>query len=651
MKEWVKEIKDYMDMKELVQWLNERTKEYDEGNPTVSDKEWDDKYFQLVMMEYYAGYQEANSPTQKISWDAVSALNKVKHNHPMLSLDKTKDVDEVKSFLGDKEYLAMAKMDGLTCSLKYNNGRLISAETRGNGEIGEDILHNANVIANIPLNIPLKDELIVDGEIICDLNTFKDFEKDYKNPRNFASGKIRSLDPMDCAKANLSFIAWDCISAISNTLVNKLMMLDILGFDVVPFSFNHSIFKDNLMEEIEWIRDTSKKKFYPLDGIVFKFNDCEYYESLGHTEHHFRGGLAFKFYDEEYETELLDIEWSMGRTGVLSPVAIFKPIDIDGTIVSRASLHNISIAHKTLGGHAFGWKGQKVFVYKANMIIPQISRAEEDNDLTKHYFNLPNVCPICGGNVEVRKEIDSEMLYCTNPQCDGKLVNKIDHFFGKKGLDAKGFSRATIQKIIDWGYVENISDCFKLDEHRADWIKRPGFGEKSVTSILTALDGCRNTSLNKIIAAAGIPLIGSTVSKSLAKRFKTYDEFRTATREVDFSTLDGFGYEMNSALHKFDYTELDYIVENFLTIEVEKAETEAVLPLEGLVFVITGKLSRKRDDIKADIEAKGGKVTGSVSSKTSYLVCNDKNSNTGKSKDAKALGIPIITEEELNALG
>lgn len=651
MKEWVKEIKDYMDMKELVQWLNERTKEYDEGNPTVSDKEWDDKYFQLVMMEYYEGYQEANSPTQKINWDAVSALNKVKHNHPMLSLDKTKDVDEVKSFLGDKEYLAMAKMDGLTCSLKYNNGRLISAETRGNGEIGEDILHNANVVANIPLNIPLKDELIVDGEIICDLNTFKDFEKDYKNPRNFASGKIRSLDPMDCAKANLSFIAWDCISAISNTLSNKLMMLDILGFDIVPFSFNHSIFKDNLMEEIEWIKDISKEKFYPLDGIVFKFNNCKYYESLGHTEHHFRGGLAFKFYDEEYETELLDIEWSMGRTGVLSPVAIFKPIDIDGTIVSRASLHNISVAHKTLGRHAFGWKGQKVFVYKANMIIPQISRAEEDNDLTKHYFNLPSVCPICGGNVEVRKEIDSEMLYCINSQCDGKLVNKIDHFFGKKGLDAKGFSRATIQKIIDWGYVENISDCFRLDEHRADWIKRPGFGEKSVTGILTALDRCRNTSLNKIIAAAGIPLIGSTVSKSLAKRFKTYDEFRTATREVDFSTLDGFGYEMNNALHKFDYTELDYIVENFLTIEVEEAETEAVLPLEGLVFVITGKLSRKRDDIKADIEAKGGKVTGSVSSKTSYLVCNDKNSNTGKSKDAKALGIPIITEEELNALG
>ena len=640
-----------MDMKELVQWLNERTKEYDEGNPTVSDKEWDDKYFQLVMMEYYAGYQEANSPTQKISWDAVSALNKVKHNHPMLSLDKTKDVDEVKSFLGDKEYLAMAKMNGLTCSLKYNNGRLISAETRGNGEIGEDILHNANVVANIPLNIPLKDELIVDGEIICDLNTFKDFEKDYKNPRNFASGKIRSLDPMDCAKANLSFIAWDCISAISNTLSNKLMMLDILGFDVVPFSFNHSIFKDNLMEEIEWIRDISKKKFYPLDGIVFKFNNCEYYESLGHTEHHFRGGLAYKFYDEMYETNLIDIDWTMGRTGVLTPVAVFNPIEIDGTEVSRASLHNVSIMQEVLGPAPY--YHQKLKVFKANMIIPQVAEAEKEmpENISASRIIIPEVCPICGGNVEIRKEIDSEMLYCTNPQCDGKLVNKIDHFFGKKGLDAKGFSRATIQKIIDWGYVENISDCFRLDEHRADWIKRPGFGEKSVTSILTALDGCRNTSLNKIIAAAGIPLIGSTVSKSLAKRFKTYDEFRTATREMDFSTLDGFGYEMNSVLHKFDYTELDYIVENFLTIEVEEAETEAISSLEGLVFVITGKLSHKRDDIKADIEAKGGKVTGSVSSKTSYLVCNDKNSNTGKSKDAKALGIPIITEEELNALG
>ena len=636
------------EMNKLITELNYHTKLYDEGKPEWTDKEWDDKYFQLVMMEYYAGYQEANSPTQKISWDAVSALNKVKHNHPMLSLDKTKDVDEVKSFLKDKEYIAMAKMDGLTCSLKYNNGRLISAETRGNGEIGEDILHNANVVANIPLNIPLKDELIIDGEIICDLNTFKDFEKDYKNPRNFASGKIRSLDPMDCAKANLSFIAWDCISAISNTLSNKLMMLDILGFDVVPFSFNHSIFKDNLMEEIEWIRDISKKKFYPLDGIVFKFNDCEYYESLGHTEHHFRGGLAFKFYDEEYETELLDIEWSMGRTGVLSPVAIFKPIDIDGTEVSRASLHNISIAHKILGGYAFGWKGQKVWVSKRNMIIPQVEKAEEDNDLTKYYFNLPSVCPICGGNVEVRKEIDSEMLYCTNPQCDGKLVNKIDHFCSKKGLDIKGLSKATLEKLLDWGLVEDIDDIYTLCDKRDEWINKPGFGEKSVDKILNAIEESRNCNLIDFIAAIGIPLIGKTVTKQLVQYINSYQDFRDKIdSNYDFTIIEGFGPAMSNAICDFDYTLADRLVKYHLNV-TKTIEEEKTQDLEGKTFVVTGKLKtfKNRDELSAAIAARGGKVASSISGKTDYLINNDTTSTSAKNKKAQELGIPIISEEE-----
>ena len=636
------------EMNKLITELNYHTKLYDEGKPEWTDKEWDDKYFQLVMMEYYAGYQEANSPTQKISWDAVSALNKVKHNHPMLSLDKTKDVDEVKSFLKDKEDIAMAKMDGLTCSLKYNNGRLISAETRGNGEIGEDILHNANVVANIPLNIPLKDELIIDGEIICDLNTFKDFEKDYKNPRNFASGKIRSLDPMDCAKANLSFIAWDCISAISNTLSNKLMMLDILGFDVVPFSFNHSIFKDNLMEEIEWIRDISKKKFYPLDGIVFKFNDCEYYESLGHTEHHFRGGLAFKFYDEEYETELLDIEWSMGRTGVLSPVAIFKPIDIDGTEVSRASLHNISIAHKILGGYAFGWKGQKVWVSKRNMIIPQVEKAEEDNDLTKYYFNLPSVCPICGGNVEVRKEIDSEMLYCTNPQCDGKLVNKIDHFCSKKGLDIKGLSKATLEKLLDWGLVEDIDDIYTLCDKRDEWINKPGFGEKSVDKILNAIEESRNCNLIDFIAAIGIPLIGKTVTKQLVQYINSYQDFRDKIdSNYDFTIIEGFGPAMSNAICDFDYTLADRLVKYHLNV-TKTIEEEKTQDLEGKTFVVTGKLKtfKNRDELSAAIAARGGKVASSISGKTDYLINNDTTSTSAKNKKAQELGIPIISEEE-----
>lgn len=654
MRKWVKEIKEYNDMRELIDWLNARTKEYDEGNPTVSDKEWDDKYFQLVMMEYSAGYQEADSPTQKISWDAVSALNKVKHNHPMLSLAKTKEVDEVKSFLGDKEYLAMAKMDGLTCSLKYNNGRLVSAETRGNGEIGEDILHNANVVVNLPLNIPYQDELIVDGEIICDLDTFKDFEKDYKNPRNFASGKIRSLDPMDCAKANLSFVAWDCISTISDTLLDKLMTLDDLGFDVVPFSFSHSIFENDLMKEIEWIRDISKKKFYPLDGIVFKFNNCEYYESLGHTDHHFRGGLAFKFYDEEYETRLKYIEWSMGRTGVLTPVAVFEPIDIDGTEVERASLHNLSILRNTLG--LYPEINQKIWVYKANQIIPQIAKSEKNDTPHDHILNnngMNLLCPICGQLTEIKNNDNVLTIHCVNPDCDGKLVNKINHFVGKKGLDVKGLSKMTLEKLINWGWINNIRDIFELKNYREEWIKQSGFGVKSVDNILAAIEDVRHTTLDKFISALGIPLIGTTAAKLLAKIFDDYEEFRSYVDadDVSFEEFENFGYEMNSALKRYDYSLADEMIKTGIITITSLVKEEKSNGLNGLTFVITGRLSRKRDDIKADIEAKGGKVTGSVSSKTSYLVCNDKNSNTGKSKDAKALGIPIITEEELNQLG
>lgn len=654
MRKWVKEIKEYNDMRELIDWLNARTKEYDEGNPTVSDKEWDDKYFQLVMMEYSAGYQEADSPTQKISWDAVSALNKVKHNHPMLSLAKTKEVDEVKSFLGDKEYLAMAKMDGLTCSLKYNNGRLVSAETRGNGEIGEDILHNANVVVNLPLNIPYQDELIVDGEIICDLDTFKDFEKDYKNPRNFASGKIRSLDPMDCAKANLSFVAWDCISTISDTLLDKLMTLDDLGFDVVPFSFSHSIFENDLMKEIEWIRDISKKKFYPLDGIVFKFNNCEYYESLGHTDHHFRGGLAFKFYDEEYETRLKYIEWSMGRTGVLTPVAVFEPIDIDGTEVERASLHNLSILRNTLG--LYPEINQKIWVYKANQIIPQIAKSEKNDTPHDHILNnngMNLLCPICGQLTEIKNNDNVLTIHCVNPDCDGKLVNKINHFVGKKGLDVKGLSKMTLEKLINWGWINNIRDIFELKNYREEWIKQSGFGVKSVDNILAAIEDVRHTTLDKFISALGIPLIGTTAAKLLAKIFDDYEEFRSYVDadDVSFEEFENFGYEMNSALKRYDYSLADEMIKTGIITITSLVKEEKSNGLNGLTFVITGRLSRKRDDIKADIEAKGGKVTGSVSSKTSYLVCNDKNSNSGKSKDAKALGIPIITEEELNQLG
>ena len=375
-------------IRDLINKLNYYTKKYDEGNPEISDKEWDNMYFELQDLENWTGLYFEDSPTQKVIFQEVSKLNKVEHNHPMLSLDKTKSIDAVKSFLGNKDFICMAKMDGLTCSLRYLDGKLVSAETRGNGQVGEDILHNALVVKNIPKKINYQNELIVDGEIICTYKDFEPFSNEYKNPRNFASGSIRLLDNSECAKRNLTFVAWDIVKGFdeekensklltgyyNEKLSDKLLKADALGFTIVPFEVNLSEYKT-----IEQIMEVVKRSssIYPIDGLVFKYNDCDEYIAAGRTDHHFKGGLAYKFYDEEYETTIEDIEWTMGRTGVLTPVAILAPIEIDGTEVSRASLHNISIMEKTL--HGAGWKGQRVKVAKMNMIIPQIISAEDES--------------------------------------------------------------------------------------------------------------------------------------------------------------------------------------------------------------------------------------------------------------------------------
>lgn len=631
-------------IRNLINELNMYTKAYDAGNPIISDREWDVLYFTLVQLEAATGIYYEDSPTQKIYFQEVSKLNKVEHNHPMLSLDKTKEVNEIENFIRNKDFIAMSKLDGLTCSLKYVDGKLVGAETRGNGVIGEDILHNALVIKSIPNKIAYDKELIIDGEIICTYDAFENFTGDYKNPRNFASGSIRLLDSKECFSRNLTFVAWDVIKGLDeDTLIGKLDTLEIYGFTTVPFYFGN----DNVETIVEYIKEKSQKLSYPIDGVVFKYNQCDEYNAAGRTDHHFKGGLAYKFYDEEYETTLKDIEWTMGRTGVLTPVAIFEPVDADGSVIEKASLHNISVAHDTLGGYAFGWKGQKVWVYKANMIIPQISKAEEDNDLTKYYFDLPGVCPVCGGEVEVRKEVDSEMLYCANPQCEGKLVNRIEHFFGKKGLDAKGISKATIEKLIDLGWVTRVRDVFNLSRFESEWKNLPGFGEKSVSNILRAIETCRNCDLESAIAAAGIPLIGRTIAKNLARRFTSYGAFKENVKgSFDFSSLGGYGYEMNKSLKTFDYTELDYIVENYLNIKEEKQE-EKEQKLKDLTFCVTGKVKifKNRDELSAFIESLGGKVTGSVTKNTDYLINNDTESTSAKNKKAKELNIKIIGEQ------
>lgn len=644
------------EIRELIDKLNYNTKLYDEGKPEISDQEWDDMYFKLVKLEQETKEYFEDSPTQRIDYQIVNKLKKVEHNHPMLSLDKTKDIKEIESFIGSKDYICMAKMDGLTCSLRYLNGKLVSAETRGNGIIGEDILHNALQIKNIPNKIDFKEELIVDGEIIC---TYKDFEyfKDlYKNPRNYASGSIRLLDSKECAMRRLTFVAWDCIKGMEDapTLSNKLVRLnEILGFTIVPWYSRNISMKEN----IELVKKECKELNYPIDGLVFKFDNCNEYKAAGRTDHHFKGGMAYKFYDDEYETILRDVEWTMGRTGVLTPVAIFDSIDIDGTEVSRANLHNVSIMYETLHKmNVCGWNGQKIKVFKANQIIPQISWAEEDIDgLTKAYIDFPHICPICQGEVQIwgSSESSTQTLMCVNPNCEGKLVNKIEHFFGKKGLDAKGISKKTIEKLIDWGWVKSISDMFTLSDRKDSWASKVGFGDKSVSNILMSIQECANCNLESIISGAGIPLIGRTVARDITKRFNTYDSFREAIKgDFDFSKIGGYGYEMNKSLKTFNYDELDYIVDNYINFkEEENINYYQTIPgttrLDGMQYCVTGKLKiwKNRDELTKFIESLGGKVTGSVTKNTNVLINNDINSTSAKNNKAKELGISILTEQ------
>lgn len=620
----------------LIDKLNVYTKFYDEGHPVISDKEWDDMYFKLQNLENFYGIYFSDSPTQNINYQVVNKLNKVKHNHPMLSLDKTKSIDAIKSFLGNKDFICMAKMDGLTCSLRYLDGKLVSAETRGNGIEGEDILHNALQVKNIPNKINYKEELIIDGEIICTYNDFKDFEKEYKNPRNFASGSIRLLDSKESSMRNLTFIVWDIIKGLDeDRLSNKLLKANELGFTVVPFEVNLPEYKT-----IEQIMEIVKKSssIYPIDGLVFKYDNCDEYISAGKTDHHFKGGIAYKFYDEEYETTLEDIEWTMGRTGQLTPVAIFTPIDIDGTEVSRASLHNISIM-KELGLSHYNCK---ISVYKANQIIPQISQVIEDN--SQEVIVYPSICPICGCATSIHKDNDSEVLYCDNSDCEGKILNQLDHFCGKKGLDIKGLSKATLEKLMDWGWIENEKDIFMLFTHRTEWIKKPGFGVASVDKILAAIDTASETTLDKVIAAAGIKEIGSRVAKDIAAHYDTWADFR---KETNFLKIDGIGEVMNDNLINFVYKDIDYIVEHYLDIKSNQKE-EVNNNLEGKVFCITGKLKhfKNRTELQADIENKGGKVVSSMSSKVTHLINNDNTSTSSKNLAAQRAGIPIITEEE-----
>ena len=634
-------------MQDLVDTLNYYTKLYDEGRPAITDAQWDEMYFQLVEMERSDGIYLPNSPTQKIDYQVVNELKKVKHNHPMLSLAKTKSIDEMNTFIGNKEFIIMLKMDGLTCSLCYKNGRLVRAETRGNGIEGEDILHNALVVKNIPKRLPENIDLTVDGEIICTFENFKEFENEYANPRNFAAGSIRLLSAKESATRNLKFVAWDMINgfeATCDTLNKKLGHLLSLGFEIVPFSIMEKNFNETIIENFKKIAKTNG---YPIDGLVVKYNKISEYEACGRTDHHFKGGMAFKFKDEEYETWLNNIEWTMGRTGILTPVAIFNPVDTGDSVIERASLHNISIMKQILGTP---YQGQTITVCKMNDIIPQvisggceISKA----DIEGLEFTIPTKCPICGGRLEVVCEVDSEVLMCTNDAWEGKLVNRLDHFCGKKGLDIKGLSKATLGKLVNWGWVDGFASLYCLHQYRDEWINKPGFGTKSVDNILTAIENSRKPKLDSFICALGIPHVGKTLSHELTKYFYDYKSFKMAAKDKwDFTEIDKVAYEKASAIWNFDFTEADLVDAFMFGYTVD--EPAAADNLSGESICITGKLThfKNRDEFTKAVQDRGGKVVSGVSKNTTWLVTNTPDSGTSKNVTAQKLGIPIITEEE-----
>ena len=638
------------EIKMQIAQLNMWTKAYEEGHPIVSDKKWDEAYFRLADLENKANIHLPNSPTQKVVYEVQTELKKVTHNHPMLSADKTKDWDKFVQYFGDKDVVGMLKLDGLTLSLRYVDGHLVSAETRGDGEIGEDVTMNATTIASIPKYIDYTDELIIDGEIICRYCDFTAFSGEYANPRNFAAGSIRLLDPNECKKRNLTFVAWHVVKGLTNDVAKNLNHLVGLGFLTTPWTSSFDL------DAKEYLIDCAKELSYPIDGLIGRFMDREYGDSLGATSHHSKAIYAFKFYDETVQARLNTIKWQIGRSGVLTPIACFDPIEIEGTTVERASLHNYSVMRDTLGPCAY--IGEPLQVYKANQIIPQILPVDDKWRYDYGYVishcgvsanDEPEFCPCCEKPV-YRRVSDSgvENYYCENPQCEGKLVERLEHFCSRKGLDIRGLSEQTLEKLVDWKWVKSIKDLYNLSSRQGEWKNKLGFGEKSVDNILVAIENSKHTTLEKFISAIGIPLIGERVSKILAEKCENWETFRNLIEKDSFSfeEWDGFGYEMNRELKHFNYDEADELAKMFTFTVVEKAGNDV---LKGKTFVITGKLSRKRDEIKAEIESLGGKVGSSITAKTDYLIANQPE-NTTKYNTALAKGIPIITEEEYKAI-
>ena len=638
-------------MKHLVSTLNEAAKAYyQENREIMSNFEYDKLYDELVELEKETGITLSGSPTVRVGYELLTELPKERHESPMLSLDKTKDRDALAAWLLDKDGLLSWKLDGLTIVLTYRDGKLYKAVTRGNGEIGEVITNNAKVFSNIPLTISYPGELILRGEAVIGYDEFErinagieDVDAKYKNPRNLCSGTVRQLNNQITAERKVSFFAFSLVKAdgveFDNSREQQILWLKELGFETVEYE---RVNAGTIHESIGRFADKVAANNYPSDGLVLIFDDIAYGRSLGRTAKFPRDSIAFKWADELATTHLRYIEWSPSRTGLINPVAVFEPVELEGTTVSRASVHNVSILESLELG-----EGDEISVYKANMIIPQIA----ENLTRSGCVPIPKVCPVCGGATEVRQIIDVRSLYCTNPDCQAKQIKAFALFVSRDALNIDGMSEATLEKFIGEGFIKEFSDLFHLDRHEEQIVTLEGFGQKSYDNLVAAAKTASHTTLPRLIYALGIPGIGTANAKVIAKAFDYDIERIRRAKTEELAQIPGIGEVLAEGFVTFFGSEKNQQTLDSLLADLrfEAVETNAgEQTLDGKTFVITGAVYHfeNRNELKEKIESLGGTVSGSVSAKTTFLINNDTASTSGKNKKAKELGIPVISEEE-----
>ena len=637
-------------MRGLVELLNRARRAYEqEDTEVMSNYEYDQLYDELLGLEKELNTTLASSPTVNVGYEVLSELPKERHESPMLSLDKTKEVSRLKEFLGDQKAVISWKLDGLTIVLTYRNGTLAKAVTRGNGEVGEVVTNNARVFRNLPLHIPYQGELVLRGEAVI---SYKDFEKineeigdadaKYKNPRNLCSGSVRQLNNEITAKRRVRFYAFTLVSAdgvdFRNSRQYQMQWLEEQGFDVVE---NHLVTAATIDEEVEWFAHHIETNELPSDGLVLVYDDIAYGQSLGATAKFPRDSFAFKWADEIRETTLKEIEWSPSRTGLINPVAVFEPVELEGTTVSRASVHNISIMEELELG-----VGDRITVYKANMIIPQIA----ENLTRSGVKDIPETCPVCGGATRIAMDNETKTLYCTNPGCQAKHVKSFTLFVSRDAMNIEGLSEATLEKFIANGYVKDLTDLFHLDRYAEEIKNMDGFGEKSYENLQNSVDNARTTTLPRLVYSLGIPNIGIANAKVICRALGNDPERVMNATAEELDEIPGVGDVIAKAYVDYFADEEHRDVFRRLLAEVhipEEEETADSQKFAGVNFVITGSVEHfaNRAEVKEEIEKRGGKVTGSVTSKTNYLINNDVNSASSKNRKARELGIPILSEE------